>query len=63
MLEIFGKEYQLDRLIFSVILIISLGIICLNVIYYLKFNSGLINWNMGAGCILLIYSGYSLFIK
>ena len=63
MLEIFGKEYRLDKLISSVILILSLVTICLNVLYFIKLDSSLINWNMGVGCILFIYSYWNLFVK
>lgn len=63
MLEIFGKEYRLDKLMSSVILILSLVTICLNVLYFIKLDSSLINWNMGLGCMLFIYSYWNLFVK
>ena len=47
----------------SVILILSLVTICLNVLYFIKLDSSLINWNMGVGCILFIYSYWDLFVK
>lgn len=63
MIEVFGKQYQLDTLIFCTIFIFSVGIIFLNIFYSLKFGTEIVNSNMGAGVVLIIYSGFNLFIK
>lgn len=63
MIEVFGKQYQLDTLIFCTIFIFSVGIIFLNIFYSLKFGTEIVNLNMGAGVVLIIYSGFNLFIK
>lgn len=63
MIELFGKQYQLDNLIFYVVLILSIGIICLNIFYYLKFKTDILNLNMGIGVVLVVYSSFNLFIK
>lgn len=63
MIELFGKRYQLESLILSVIFVCSLVVIFLNVFYFIKFDDSLMNMNMGIGCILLTYSVYNLFIR
>lgn len=61
MIELFGKAYRLDRLLFSVIFIFSVVIISFNILYAVTLGSSIMNMNMGIGCILLIYSAYHLF--
>ena len=61
MIELFGKEYKLSSLIFRVIFLCSLGIISLNVFYFIKFDESLMSMNMGIGFILFVYSVYNLF--
>lgn len=63
MIEVFGKQYRLDTLIFCTLFIFSAGIICLNIFYSLKFGTEIVNLNMGAGIVLIIYSGLYLFNK
>lgn len=63
MLEIFGKEFRLDTLIYLIVLISSIVIIGLNILYFLKFDASLINRNMVVSSVLLIFSAYNLFIK
>ena len=63
MIEVFGKQYQLDTLIFCTIFIFSVVIIFLNIFYSLKFGTEIVNLNMGAGVVLIIYSGFNLYIK
>lgn len=63
MLELFGKKYQLNFIVFSFIFVISIAIILLNVTYFIWLGSSLMNLNMGVGCILVIYSYRNLFVK
>lgn len=63
MIELFGRSYQLDKLIFSALFIISIVIIVLNITYRLAFDTRLMNMNMGIGCALFLYSYWTLFEK
>lgn len=63
MLEIFGKAFRLDTLIYSIIWISSIVIIALNMFYFLKFSTVLIDSNMVLGFVLFVFSAYNLFIK
>ena len=63
MIELFGKNHQLGSIVFPVILVCGSVTIILNILYFIKFGSNLINLNMGMGCILFIYSYWNLFVK
>lgn len=63
MIEIFGKVSRLDTLLYSIVWISSVLIIGLNIFYFLKFGSSLMNKNLITGFVLLIFSTYNLYNK
>lgn len=63
MIEIFGKESRLDTLLYYIVWISSMLIIGLNIFYFLKFGSSLMNKNLLTGFVLLIFSTYNLYNK
>lgn len=63
MIKVFGKRYNLSFLMYIITLIMSLVIIGLNILYFIKFNDNLISGNMIVGWVLFIYSLYNLLSK
>ncbi|MDQ0209064.1 hypothetical protein [Alkalicoccobacillus murimartini] len=61
MINVLGKQFRLDKIIFSILFLLSIGIICLNLVYALAFGTEIVNMNMGIGVALIIYSGFNLF--
>ena len=61
MIYVLGKQFRLDKIIFSILFLLSIGIICLNLVYALAFGTDIVNMNMGIGVALIIYSGFNLF--
>ncbi|WP_368901508.1 hypothetical protein [Oceanobacillus oncorhynchi] len=61
MVEIFGKKYHLENLIFPILFVLSILIVGVNVFYHLKFDANIWNWNMGAGAALFAYTWHQLF--
>jgi len=63
MIELFGKKYQLAFIGFLFIFIASIIIVLLNIFYFIKFGSSVMNLSTGMGCILFVYSYWNLFVK
>ena len=61
LINVLGKQFRLDKIIFSILFLLSIGIICLNLVYALAFGTDIVNMNMGIGVALIIYSGSNLF--
>ena len=61
LIDVLGKQFRLDKIIFSILFLMSTGVICLNLVYALAFGTDLVNMNMGIGVALIIYSGFNLF--
>jgi len=63
MIEISGKKYHLENILFPVLFVLSILIIGFNVVYYLTFDASIWNWNMGIGAALFAYTWYHLFYQ
>ena len=54
MIDVLGKQSRLDKIIFSILFLMSTGVICLNLVYALAFGTDIVNMNMG----ILVRSNY-----
>lgn len=63
MINLFGKEYTLNSLLYVFILVCSIVIIFSNILYFILFKESIFNWNMGLGVLLFISSALNLFSK
>ena len=58
-----GNKNQQGRVLYTIVLVLSIIIIVLNLLFFFVFDQSLISFNMLTGIILLIYSVYSLSAK
>ncbi|WP_087057428.1 hypothetical protein [Marinilactibacillus psychrotolerans] len=63
MLEIFGEKFKLDRLVYSMVFLLSMMAVVLRVVYFFKYNDSLLDFNMAIVSGLLGYSFYNLFVN
>lgn len=63
MLDIFGKKFKLDRLVYSMVFLLSMMAVVLRVVYFFKYKDSLLDFNMAIVSGLLVYSFYNLFVN
>lgn len=56
MIKIFGKEYELNTLLYGITFVCSIIIIVLNILFFILLKDSIFNLNMLTGILLFISS-------
>lgn len=63
MKKIFGKEYEVNSLLYGITFACSVIIIFLNILFFILLKDSIFNLSMLTGILLFISSGQNLFLK
>lgn len=55
-ITVFNKTLAIDKLLFSIMFFVGLGIVVLNFSYFILFQASIMTWNMAIGVGLFIFS-------
>ena len=63
MKKIFGKEYEVNSLLYGITFACSVIIIFLNILFFILLKDSIFNLSMLTGILLFISSGQNLFLE